>query len=61
MEDVKLAVARPGDVLVVGLSVSVSDDEYTLLVERFQPLMDMGIQVFLVEHCSSLVVVKGER
>ena len=52
------ATAKPGDVLVVGLSRAISDEEFEMLRERFQDLVDMGIRVFLIDNCSSLAVIR---
>lgn len=54
------AVAKPGDTIMVGMDVVVTDQEYQLLLERYQPLLESGIRVFLVEHCTSMVVVRPE-
>lgn len=53
-----VAMAKPGDVLIVGLNKAISDGEFEILRERFQDLIDMGIKVFLVDNCSALTVVR---
>lgn len=53
------ATASPGDTLIVGFDRAISDDEYEEFQSRFRPLIDQGVKVFLVEHCTSLAVVKG--
>lgn len=54
------AIAKPGDTIMVGMDIVVSDEEYQLLLERYRPLLESGIQVFLVEHCTALTVVRSE-
>lgn len=55
------AVARSGDTLVVGFRDSLTAEEFDLLRERFQPILDMGIKVFLVEQNVSLAVLRPDE
>lgn len=57
-DKVRDGVARPGDTLIVGYDQRLSDEEYSLLRERFRPLMDAGIKVLLVENAKHLVLAK---
>ncbi len=54
------AVARPGDTLVIGIAQRMSDDDYTVLYEQFQPLIDLGIKVAIADGVTSMVVVRPE-
>ncbi len=53
-----VATVRPGDTLLVGMNISLTDEEYGLLVQRWQPVIDQGVKVFLIEQCSALAVLR---
>lgn len=54
------AVARPGDTLVVGIAQRMSDDDYTVLYEQFQPLINLGIKVAIADGVTAMVVIRPE-
>lgn len=59
---VSVTVVRPGDTLLVGYDRLLSDDEYALLQERFQPLHDEhGVRTFVVENAQHLLVVRKKE
>lgn len=55
-----VAVARPGDTLVVGFSLALSDWDRAELAETFRPLTERGIKVAFADHVTAMVVAKGD-
>jgi hypothetical protein len=55
-----VAVARPGDTLVVGFPIALSDRDRDELAETFRPLTEQGIKVAFADHVTSMVVAKGD-
>lgn len=54
------AVARPGDTVLVGLSIRMSDEEFIELRESFVNFTETtGVHIAIIENVSSLVVVAG--
>lgn len=53
------AVARPGDIVIIGFNRALSDEEVGWLTESFQPVADLGVKVGFADNVSSIVVVKG--
>lgn len=55
-----VAVARPGDTLVIGFSIPLDDDQYSQLAETFKPLTEQGIKVAFADHVTAMVVARGD-
>lgn len=55
-----LTVVKPGDTLIVGMNRMITDDEYTVLKERYQALVDAGVHVFLIEGATTLAVFRPD-
>lgn len=54
------AVARPGDTVLVGLSIRMSDEEFIELRESFVNFTETtGVHIAIIENVSSLVVLRG--
>lgn len=55
-----VAVARPGDTVLIGFAHALTDEDIEALNESFQPLIDEGrIKVGYMDQVTSMVVVKG--
>lgn len=55
------AVARPGDVVLIGFEHLMSDDELGALKEQFRELVDLGVRVGVFEGVTSMVVFRGDN
>lgn len=55
-----VAVAKPGDTVLIGLNTRYSDEEYEILVDHLQPLKrELGIRIGIIEDVSSMIVVRS--
>lgn len=55
-----VALARPGDTIVIAFDRILSDEEYDRFVEQWQPVVDQGIKVACADQVSSMLVVRGD-
>lgn len=53
-----IAVARPGDAVLIGFGSAMTDDEWMILRDRLEEQLPDGIRVALIENVTSMVVVK---
>lgn len=64
MEDLRttvVAVARPGDTVIVGFSEQLTAEEIEAARGHFEGLAEQGIAVHFACPVSEIVVVRGDR
>lgn len=55
------AVARPGDVVLIGFSKTLTDEEVELFREQWAGLTDLGIKIGFIDQVSSMVVARPDE
>lgn len=51
--------AEPGDAIMIGVAGTMTEKEYQHIKDAFQPLVDKGFKVGLVENTTSVVVARS--
>ncbi|QMP84420.1 hypothetical protein HUN42_00042 [Streptomyces phage Dagobah] len=51
--------AEPGDAIMIGVNGTMSEEEYQHIREAFQPLIEKGFKVGLVENTTDIVVARS--
>lgn len=54
------AVARPGDVVLIGFARPLTDQEIEWMKEDFRPITDLGVMIGFADSVNSMVVISGE-
>lgn len=55
-----VALARPGDTILIGFSHNLTDEEIEAMDDHFRPIIDAGIKVGFLDQVTSMVVVRAE-
>jgi hypothetical protein len=58
-----VALARPGDTILIGFAHNLTDDDIAAMDESFKPLVDAGVKIGFLDQVTSMVVIRpeGER
>ena len=55
-----VALARPGDTVLIGFAHSLTDDDIEAMDESFRPIIDAGIKIGFLDQETSMVVFRPE-
>ncbi len=55
-----VALARPGDTVLIGFAHSLTDDDIEAMDESFRPIIDAGIKIGFLDQVTSMVVFRPE-
>jgi hypothetical protein len=55
-----VALARPGDTILIGFANYLTDDDIEAMDEHFKPITDAGIKIGFLDQVTSMVVIRPE-
>lgn len=55
-----IAVARPGDTILIGFAHELDDETIAAFDEHFAPYVEAGIKIGYLDQVTSMVVIKGD-
>lgn len=53
-----IAVARPGDTILIGFSHELDDETIEAFDEHFRPYVEAGIKIGYLDQVTSMIVIK---